>query len=108
MEIIMRKHPVHGSWSLAAHGELDAQTIRPLRQAAEAAAAMFPALVLDFGAVTFADSSALNLLLLLHDITELHVAAPQPQLLRVLALTGADQVLRIYPSADLACAAATV
>lgn len=49
-------------------------------------------LVLDASQVTFADSSALNRLLLIHQATTLRIAAPAPQLLRLLQITGADQV----------------
>ncbi|MEV8321412.1 STAS domain-containing protein [Streptomyces sp. NPDC059900] len=105
-EMVVKKDVVSGGWVLAARGELDAQSIGPLREAAVGAAAGFPVLVLDFGAVTFADSAALNLLLILHRSTRLYVAAPCARLLCVLEMAGADRVLRIYPSVAAACAAA--
>lgn len=53
-------------------------SLPPLRQAMEAAAAAGPVLVLDTGEMSFADSSALNLLLLMHQTTTLRIAAPPP------------------------------
>ncbi|MEV6756615.1 STAS domain-containing protein [Streptomyces sp. NPDC051214] len=105
-EVVLKEHAHWGSWILAAQGELDAGSIGPFRSRAEAAAARFSTLVVDLGAVTFADSSALSLLLRLHRATRLYVAAPRSQLLSLLSMSGADQILRIYPSVDAACAAA--
>ncbi|MFH8487739.1 STAS domain-containing protein [Streptomyces longisporoflavus] len=103
--LTVEQYAREGSWVVAARGELDADSIAPLDRATQAAVAAVPTLVVDLGAVTFADSSALNLLLVLHHSTALRVAAPQPQLMRVLHVTGADRVLNIYPSTDHACAA---
>lgn len=55
-------------------------SLPPLRQAMEAAATG-PVLVLDTGEMSFADSSALNLLLLMHQTTTLRIAAPPHQLI---------------------------
>lgn len=71
----------------------------------EAAAAAGPVPVLVTGEMSFADSSALNLLLLMHQTTTLSIAAPPHQLMRLLQPTGADQVLNLYPSVELACQA---
>ncbi|MEV8320197.1 STAS domain-containing protein [Streptomyces sp. NPDC059900] len=107
-QLTVEQHAREGAWVLVVGGELDAGTIAPLHRAARAAAAAVPTVVLDLGGVTFADSSALNLLIALHHSTALRVAAPQAQLLDLLSMTGADQVLNIYPTTDLACAARSV
>ncbi|MFD3613111.1 STAS domain-containing protein [Streptomyces atroolivaceus] len=52
-----------------------------LRQALEAAAATQPLVILDAGAVTFADSTTLSLLLRTHRSTHFRIAAPPPALL---------------------------
>ncbi|MFJ8802815.1 STAS domain-containing protein [Streptomyces sp. NPDC102487] len=72
----------------------------------ELAAAAHPVLVVDGGAVTFADSSALNLLLRMHQVTTLRLANPSAPLARLLRITGADQVLNVFPTLDQACSAA--
>ncbi|MFC8125687.1 STAS domain-containing protein [Streptomyces sp. NPDC057302] len=102
--LTLEQHARDGAWVVVVRGEVDAETIFPLHRATRAAAAAVPTLVLDLGAVTFADSSALNLLITLHHTTTLRVAAPQPQLLHLLSVTGADQILNIYPTTDHACA----
>ncbi|MEU6673917.1 STAS domain-containing protein [Streptomyces sp. NPDC046853] len=104
-QLSLEQHARDGAWVVIVRGEVDAGSISPLQRATRAAAAAVPTLVLDFGAVTFADSSALNLLVALHHSTTLRVAAPQPQLQYLLSITGADQVLNIYPTTDHACAA---
>ncbi|MEU8956638.1 STAS domain-containing protein [Streptomyces sp. NPDC048518] len=101
----VEQYPRDGSWVVVARGDLDMHTVPPLRRAMETAAVALPVLVLDVAEVTFADSSALNLLLVIHQSTTLRIAAPQPQLLRLLETTGADEILNIYPSTDHACAA---
>lgn len=94
-----------GSWVVVVRGELDLGSLPPLRQVVETASVVHPVLVLDLGDVTFADSSTLNLLLVAHRATTLRIAAPQPQVLRLLEVTGADRILRIYPTTGLACEA---
>ncbi|CAM5497776.1 STAS domain-containing protein [Streptomyces xanthochromogenes] len=96
----------NNSWVVAAEGELDAETLAPLQQALEEAAATRPVVVFDASAVPFADSSTLNLLLRIHRTTTLRIAAAQPQLLRVLEITGADMALALFPSLTDACKAA--
>ncbi|MGW6054312.1 STAS domain-containing protein [Streptomyces sp. NPDC055189] len=103
--LALEQHARDGTWVVAVRGEVDASSIYPLHRATQAAAEAVPTLVLDLSAVTFADSSALNLLITLHHTTTLRVAAPQPQLQHLLSITGADQVLNIYATTDHACAA---
>ncbi|MFF0087194.1 hypothetical protein ACFYR1_47240 [Streptomyces canus] len=52
-------------------------------------------MVVDASGVTFAHSTVLTLLLRGHRATELWSAVPTPQVLRVLELTGADEVLDV-------------
>ncbi|MCX5152065.1 STAS domain-containing protein [Streptomyces sp. NPDC048550] len=87
-------------WVVAAQGELDQDTLAPLEEALTAAADRHRLVVLDAGSVTFGDSSFLNLLLRVHRLTALRIAAPGEQLRRLFALTGADTVLSLYPSVE--------
>ncbi|MFD9307114.1 STAS domain-containing protein [Streptomyces sp. NPDC060048] len=87
-------------WVVAAHGELDQDTLAPLEEALSSAADSHPLVVLDAGAITFGDSSFLNLLLRLHHLTALRVAAPGEQLRRLFAVTGADTVLSLHASVE--------
>ncbi|MFF1415461.1 STAS domain-containing protein [Streptomyces sp. NPDC058289] len=87
-------------WVVAARGELDQDTLAPLEEALASAADRYPLVVLDTGAVTFGDSSFLNLLLRLHHLTALRVAAPGEQLRRLFAVTGADTVLSVHASVE--------
>lgn len=105
-DCVVDQYARQGSWVIVACGDLDLDSLPPLRQVMEAAATTGPVLVLDTGEVSFADSSALNLLLLMHQTSTLRIAAPPPQLMRLLQTTGADQVLNLYPSVELACQAA--
>ncbi|MEU9031152.1 STAS domain-containing protein [Streptomyces sp. NPDC048383] len=92
----MDTHEGHNAVAvITAWGEYDADTVGPLESRLAAAAATHRTVVLDTGAMTFGDSSFLNLLLKMHRITQLRIAAPQPQLQRLLRLTGADQVLDV-------------
>ncbi|MEU6258606.1 STAS domain-containing protein [Streptomyces sp. NPDC047043] len=83
------------AWVVAARGEFDLNTSGALNEALESAAREYPRVVVDAAGVTFADSMFLTLLLRIHRQTDLRVAAPSPQLLRVLELTGADTVLNV-------------
>ncbi|WP_030303327.1 STAS domain-containing protein [Streptomyces katrae] len=88
-------------WVVAAHGELDQDTLGPLEEALVSAAdQQHRMVVLDAGSITFGDSSFLNLLLRLHHLTALRIAAPCEQLRRLFALTGADTVLSLYPTVE--------
>ncbi|MFE3581709.1 STAS domain-containing protein [Streptomyces vinaceus] len=97
-------YPAGAGWVVAAHGELDQDTLAPLEEALAAAAEQHPLVVLDTSAVTFGDSSFLNLLLRTHQLTTLRIAAPGEQLQRLFALTGADTVLSVYPAVEDAVA----
>lgn len=92
-------------WVVEARGDLDIDSLAPLQEALEEAAASRPVIVLDASAVTFGDSGFLNLLLRLHAAASLRIAAPPQQLRRLFQLTGADQVLRIDDSVPEAAGA---
>ncbi|MFD7794730.1 STAS domain-containing protein [Streptomyces sp. NPDC059759] len=90
-------------WVVSVTGELDAHSLSPVSEAVELAAASHPVLVLDTGGVTFADSTVLSLLLTLHAVTKLRIAAPSPQIVRLLAITRADEVLSVFSTLEQAC-----
>ncbi|MET9963488.1 STAS domain-containing protein [Streptomyces sp. NPDC006326] len=96
--VVRDSYPAGSGWVVAARGELDQDTLAPLEAALSAAADRYRLVVLDAAAITFGDSSFLNLLLRLHRLTALRIAAPGEQLRRLFALTGADTVLSLYPS----------
>ncbi|MER7666776.1 STAS domain-containing protein [Streptomyces sp. NPDC096193] len=84
------------AWVVAAQGEVDLQNMAPLADALTEAAGHHAVLVLDTSAVTFADSSFLNLLLRIHRLTDLRIAAPAAGVRRLLDLTGAEHVLNLF------------
>ncbi|MEV6580924.1 STAS domain-containing protein [Streptomyces sp. NPDC051582] len=98
--VVGKNYPAGAGWVVAAQGELDQDTLAPLEEALAAAAEGHRLVVLDVGSVTFGDSSFLNLLLRVHHLTGLRIAAPGEQLSRLFALTGADTVLSLYPSVE--------
>ncbi|MDQ1041697.1 anti-anti-sigma factor [Streptomyces sp. V3I8] len=105
-ELQLEQYALHNCSVVAAKGDVDVDSLPPLRQAMEEAAAAHPAVVLDASGVTFVDSSALNLLLHFHRSTTLRIVAPSPQLVRLLKITGADKVVHISPTLTRACSAA--
>ncbi len=98
-------YPAGAGWVVVARGELDQDTLIPLEEALTGAAGVHPLVVLDAGAITFGDSSFLNLLLRLHRLTTLRIAAPGEQLRRLFAVTGADTVLSLHASVEAAAGA---
>lgn len=88
------------AWVIVAVGEYDMDSIKPLTEALTTAAAQHPKVVLDTSGVTFADSSFLNLILIGHRATALHVAAPRPQLRRLLEVTGTDAILQVRATVE--------
>ncbi|WP_330328758.1 STAS domain-containing protein [Streptomyces sp. NBC_00536] len=95
--MVGRAYGAGPGWVIEARGELDQDTLAPLEDALASAAGSHPLVVLDAGAITFGDSSFLNMLLRLHRTTTLRIAAPAEQLVRLFQLTGADTVLAIHP-----------
>ncbi|WP_427168490.1 STAS domain-containing protein [Streptomyces sp. C1-1] len=89
-----------GAWVIVAHGPYDLDSIGPLAQALETAAAKHPRVVVDASGVSFADSTFLNLLLATHQLTDLRLAAPTPQLRRILEITAADSLLDVRPTVE--------
>jgi len=87
-----------GAWVVTVRGDLDIDSLAGQRARLEATAAAVPVLVLDLAAVTFADSTFLNLLLMLCRATDLRLADVPDQVVRLLELIGADAVLRLYPT----------
>ncbi|MER5428050.1 STAS domain-containing protein [Streptomyces sp. NPDC002588] len=94
-----------GAWVVVASGSYDLNSLGPLAEALQAAAEEHSRVVLDASGISFADSTLLNLLLRLHQDGTLRVAAPAPQLRRVLELTGADAVLVVRETVEDAAAA---
>ncbi|MEU9419017.1 STAS domain-containing protein [Streptomyces sp. NPDC051000] len=89
-------------------GEFDQETLGPLKAACTAAAndPTVRRVVLDVTAITFADSSMLNTMLLLLRAGRLVLAGPMPtQLGRLLDITQARE---LFPTADTVDAARTL
>ncbi|MEU9190787.1 STAS domain-containing protein [Streptomyces sp. NPDC048484] len=87
-----------GAWVVTVRGDLDLDSIAGHRTRLTRTAAAFPVLVLDMAAVTFADSTFLNLILILRRTTDLRLANVPDLVMRLLELTGADAVLQLYPT----------
>ncbi|MGW0920375.1 STAS domain-containing protein [Streptomyces sp. NPDC002755] len=96
----MVQYELNGTWVFVAHGQYDLNCLGPLSEALDLAAVKQPRTVLDVSGVTFADSSFLNLLLRIHQQTNLRLVSPAPQLQRVLEITGADSILDIRASVE--------
>ncbi|MEU0148700.1 STAS domain-containing protein [Streptomyces sp. NPDC006288] len=94
-----------GCWVIQARGDLDSDTVDPLFIAMWEAAAGYDVVVLDAGAVTFADSSFLSLLIQVHQQTRLRIAAPGTALRRLLGTAGVDRLLAHYSTLEEALAA---
>ncbi|WP_339134977.1 STAS domain-containing protein [Streptomyces sp. f51] len=95
---------VDGIRVLVVAGELDADNTGTLRQALRAEEDGAAALtVLDLGAVTFMDSSAINVLIAANrDATaaggQLRMAALSEPVQRVVAIVGLDTIVACYPT----------
>lgn len=86
-------------------GELDVESAPGLQQAGEQAAfeSGVRRLILDVSGLTFADSSGLNCLIRLHQMVPLVLSGPVPdQLLRLLQVTGADEIFPRAGNVDAA------
>ncbi|ATZ28926.1 STAS domain-containing protein [Streptomyces lavendulae] len=103
--VVAAGHAAGTGWVVIARGELDQDTLPPLQEALVSAADRYPLVVLDAAGVTFGDSSFLNLLLQVHHLTTLRIAAPGDRLRRLFALTGADTVLSVHPDVEHAVCA---
>ncbi|MBT2381384.1 STAS domain-containing protein [Streptomyces sp. ISL-111] len=91
----VRQYEYRGAWVIVAAGAYDMGSITPLRQALHTAARQYPKVVLEASAVTFADSTFLNLLILTNEIGTLRVVAPSVQVRRLCEITGVDSVLEV-------------
>jgi anti-sigma B factor antagonist len=88
---------------VTASGELDLHTCAAFKKTIDAAARRAPVhLVFDFTAVTFMDSTALGILASeqRRRTEPLHVVVREPQLLRILRVTGYDQVFVIHATVE--------
>ncbi|MFC8722733.1 STAS domain-containing protein [Kitasatospora sp. NPDC057198] len=103
------RRPV-GALVVRPEGELDHDSVGPLREALERAVADPPGrVVVDCGGLEFCDSTGLNLLLRAHTAAvraglPLLLAAPGPVVARMLAITGADEVLDVHSTVEDALA----
>ncbi|MEU4089257.1 STAS domain-containing protein [Streptomyces aureus] len=89
---------------LAVAGELDADSVGMLRQALRVGETPASAVtVLDLGAVTFMDSSAINVLVAANRDAaaatgQLRLAAPSEPVRRVVEIVGLDTIIACYPT----------
>lgn len=98
--------PADGVVVIAPHGELDFDTVAPLDDALNA---QDPAshVVIDMRAVTFMDSSGINVLLAAYQTLtkkggRLSLAAPSGPVLHTLRIVGVDTLLNCHSSLDSA------
>ncbi|MFJ5228736.1 STAS domain-containing protein [Kitasatospora sp. NPDC088391] len=109
LTVVLRRLP--GALVVRPEGELDHDSVGPLREALESAVADPPGrLVVDCAGLSFCDSTGLNLLLRAHAAARrvglsLLLAGPGPVVARMLGITGADEVLSVHPGVDEALAA---
>ncbi len=93
---------------LTLSGELDLHTVEDIAPALEdVLAGRTGSIVIDLAEVTFADSSALNLLLRTHARAALHLAGPlHSSVQRLFEVTGVTGVFNLHDTKDEAIAAA--
>ncbi|MFJ1532113.1 STAS domain-containing protein [Streptomyces mirabilis] len=85
---------------IAVRGEVDLDNAGELYEALAAAGRACPgAVVLDLAAVTFLDSTTINVVLRAHGVLgpRLRLAALSPFVERVLGITGVSDVLAVFP-----------
>ncbi|GIH22850.1 anti-sigma factor antagonist [Acrocarpospora phusangensis] len=112
MTLMLASRCTDSATVISAAGELDATNTAELTLyiAAEHPDAARP-LVLDLATLTFIDSSGLRILMDAHQRSRrhgssLHLAAPHERVIRLLELTGLDQLLSTHPTLEQALAAA--
>ncbi|MFI1654972.1 STAS domain-containing protein [Streptomyces sp. NPDC020472] len=93
-----------GAQVVEACGDYDMNSIGPLADALKTATETHPKVILDASRVTFADSTFLNLVILIHQTGKLRVAAPSERVRRLCTITGVDGVLQIRETVDDAVA----
>jgi anti-anti-sigma factor len=93
---------------LTLSGELDLNSVQDITPLLDEALTAQPGrLVVDLSRVSFADSSALNLLLRTHTRTSLHLCGPlHPFVERLFEVTGILSVLNVHSTVDDAVRAA--
>ena len=91
---------------IRAAGELDLATVPEMRAVVAEVAERRPrALVFDFSEISYLDSSGLGILVSAKKRLgsyegEVAVIAAQPSVLKALALSGLDQIIRVLPSVE--------
>ncbi|MBW1604211.1 STAS domain-containing protein [Streptomyces sp. JJ66] len=97
--VVAEQYARDGAHVIVVRGELDLDAAPALAQAIEdARRGGATRVVADFTDVAFCDSTGLNTLLQAHLGGDLRLAAPGASVLRLLQVTGADSVLRVYPA----------
>ncbi|GGR61027.1 STAS domain-containing protein [Streptomyces roseolus] len=92
---VVLRYEYRGAQVVEARGDYDLHSLGPLADALKTATDTHPKVILDASGVTFADSSFLNLMILVHRTGKLRVAAPSAPVRRLCAITGVDDVLQI-------------
>jgi len=112
-EFEVRTESVDGAVLVRVIGELDLSTHEQLRQPLMEAAGSGSTVVIDLAECEFIDSSGIRALLLGHEALAnddgrkpLLIAAPQPQVMRVLEMTGVGEAFPVHESVDGALAEA--
>ncbi len=102
LEISVTAGPAHTLVSLA--GECDLNTGRQLRDALTSEVSRGARrLILDLSGLTFMDSTGMQVLLGARTVLAVRggiliLVSPQPAVARILELTGADQLIPVYPT----------
>lgn len=102
--------PATGRVIVAPEGEIDIACAAPFREALEqACAGDSDAVTVDFGAVTFADSTAISVLIAAYKALNaqsrsLSVANVGPVQLRMFRTVGLEDMLGVHAAADIAAA----
>lgn len=106
MLLLVDVHDHHDHALITAAGEIDVGTSDQVAEAVSAAlSAGHKRVLLDFGQVTFIDSSGLAVLVRAHrqaEATEARFAVvrPTPQTRKLITVLGLDQLLSVYDSPD--------
>ncbi|MFE8910311.1 STAS domain-containing protein [Streptomyces globisporus] len=100
----VRRYEYRGACVIVASGEFDLGSLPPLHDALSTAVRHYPKVLLEASAVTFADSTFLNLLIFTHQTGTLRVIAPSAQVRRLCEITGVDTVLEIRRTIEEATA----
>lgn len=97
-----------GTELLVLSGDLDLDVVGEITPVLDSALKTQPAgLVIDLSEVSFADSSALNMLLRTHAQTSLHLAGPlNAAVRRLFEITGIETVLNLHEDREAALSAA--